>query len=175
MRRTNTTAVAAFALACIAAAVAVGATLATVGAQVGVPLALVAAIALAGLLSAFPRAPFHLPSSHWQVPRHWGGPHAWWNGASFGAPLGAGFLTILPGPGLYAVAAVCLVAPLPVAAAVYGAFGVARTAPVLAAWMSPYRDETEGLTIARLAGGGTFRRVEVVLLGVLASVALAAA
>ena len=169
MRRTNTSAVAAYALSCIAVAVAAGAALAALGAQAGVPAVVVAGIALVGLL-----APYALPSSRWQVPQHWGGPNPWRNGAAFGAPLGAGFLTILPGPGLYSVAAACLVVPLPLAAGIYGAFGLARSAPVVLAWARPYRDELEGLTIDRLAGGAAFRRAEIVLLAALATAALLA-
>lgn len=165
---------AAYSVSSVAAGAAVGALLGAVGAGVGVPAAVIAATALVGLALASGLTRFDAPSSPWRVPMHWGGASAWRNGAYFGAPLGTGFLTALPGAGLYAVAAACLVLPLPVAAAVYGAFGMARSLPVVIVWAMPNRDETDELPFGAVAATRALRVTELVLLGALVPVAVIA-
>lgn len=172
MRRANTVSVVSFVISSVTVAIVVGAGLGVVGSLLEVPVELIVGVAVASLLSVSPVGPLRLPSSSWRVPMHWGGPSRWRNGAYFGAPLGAGFVTALPGAGLYSVAATCLVLPTPAGAAVFGAFGLARSVPLVTAWLFAYDDERDTLPLEALGRARGTIRAEVVLLVALAGVAL---
>jgi len=142
----------------------VGAILGTIGALIGPPTMLIAAVAGASLYLSTRFAPWTLRGSRWRVPKHWGGSSATRNGAQFGAALGTGFLTELPGIALYTTVACCLTLALPSAILVYGLFGLTRTLPLLGVLIAGGDESGLGRAIGRVARSRLLFAIEVLAL-----------
>jgi hypothetical protein len=96
--------------------------------------ALLVAFAVAYGLGELFGSALPVPTSHWQVPRHW---EAYGRPAfalAFGVLLGAGFITVVPFIGYYLLLGRCALAANPVwGAAIMSFFGATRALPLLIA------------------------------------------
>lgn len=132
--------VGAYAVGCVLAAAAMGATIGLLGAGLAVLVGQVTTMGFAGVLGAVALlnqlrgriAP--LPERNAQVPRQWlNWKHLSWTAAGWGAVLGAGAFTLLHHATMYVLAATVLLAQSPVAGALVGAvYGAVRGAALLA-------------------------------------------
>lgn len=120
----------------------VGAALAGIGAlalsslSVPVRLALVVAVALAGLAADRRLGGLRLPTWHRQVDERWLTTYRGWvYGLGFGFQLGAALATIVPRSLTYVVLALITASADPTAGLAVGAvFGLTRALPLLATW-----------------------------------------
>jgi hypothetical protein len=150
----SSTALALYAFAVVAGALATAALVQLGAALLGdVPAAVAGAVALASALAAA-TAPDFFPSSAWRVPRTWG----WRFGSRgyvmlFGGILGLGFVTAVPSISFYTLVAWGLTADAPAAVwLLFAVFGVARAIPslvVVTLANTRHRDPVALLDLAR--------------------------